>query len=195
MSIDERHHRSRTQATSPAISRPGWIESQDHPRRRRSYAKRVTRSTPIHRAKTSSVTAVKVKVKSSLRQGPGGWEIVDRSQGHGRGAGYGRLCSCGLQCSHGHGGFRPVVRGTFEQFKTRLLRVVGRKRLGGEGSIRLRRPPCCPRCLLRARAAVRTVQERRAHEFRPSDYEKGTRHPSINPIGGEEYLRSDRLRR
>ena len=84
------------------------------------------------------------------------------------------------------GGFRPVVRGTFEQFKTRLLRVVGRGRLGGEGSIRLRRPPCCPRCLLRARAAVRIAPERRAHEFRPSDYEKGTRHPSINPIGGEE---------
>ena len=92
-------------------------------------------------------------------------------------------------------GFWPVVRGTFEQFKTRLLRVVGRERLGGEGSIRLRRPPCCPRCLLRARAAVRTVQERRAHELRLSDYEKGRRHPSINPIGGGEYLRSDRWRR
>ena len=97
---------------------------------------RVARSTPIHRAKTSSVTAVKVKVKSSLRQGPGGWEIVVRSQGHGSGAGYGLLCSYGLQCSHGHGGFRPVVRGTFEQFKTRLLRVVGRERPEGEGSVR-----------------------------------------------------------
>ena len=92
------------------FSRPGWVKRQDHPRRRRSYAKRVTRSTPIHRAKTSSVTAVKVKVKSSLRQGPGGWEIVVRSQGQGSGAGYGRLCSYGLQCSHGHGGFRPVVQ-------------------------------------------------------------------------------------
>ena len=120
-------------------------------------------------------------------RGPGGWEIVVRSQGQGSGAGN------GLQRSRG--GFRPVVRGTFEQFKTRLLRVVGRERLGGEGSIRLRRPPCCPRCLLRARAAVRIAPERRAHEFRPSDYEKGTRHPSINPIGGGEYLRSDRWRR
>ena len=120
-------------------------------------------------------------------QGPGGWEIVVRSQGQGSGAGY--------RLQRLRGGSCPVVRVTFEQFKTRLLRVVGRRRLGGEGSIRLRRPPCCPRCLLRARAAVRTALERRAHEFRPSYYEKGTRHPSINPIGGGEYLRSDRWRR
>ena len=65
--IDERHHRSARRPRVRRLHRPGWIDRQDHPRRRRRFAKRVARNTPIHRAKTSSVTAVKIKVKSSLR--------------------------------------------------------------------------------------------------------------------------------
>ena len=65
--IDERHHRSARRPRVRRSKRPGWIERQDHPRPRRRFAKRVARSTPIHRAETSSVKAVKVKVKSSLR--------------------------------------------------------------------------------------------------------------------------------
>ena len=94
MPIDERHHRSARRPRVRRLQRPGWIERQDHPRPRRRFAKRVARSTPIHRAETSSVKAVKVKVKSSLRaKGPGGLEIVVRSQGQGSGAGRRRACS------------------------------------------------------------------------------------------------------
>ena len=75
--IDERHHRSARRPRVRRSKRPGWIKRQDHPRPRRRFAKRVARSTPIHRAETSSFKAVKIKdqVKCTIKE-RGGWQIV-----------------------------------------------------------------------------------------------------------------------
>jgi len=102
--IDERHHRSARRPRVRRSKRPGWIERQDHPRPRRRFVQESCEGTPIHRAETSSVKAVKVKVKSSLRaKGPGGWEIVDRGQGQGSGAGNGLPRSRGGICQSSEG--------------------------------------------------------------------------------------------
>ena len=58
---DERHHGLVRRLRVRRLHRLGWIKSQEHPRHRQSLSERVAKSTSIHRAKTSSVKAVKIK--------------------------------------------------------------------------------------------------------------------------------------
>ena len=56
-----------TQATSPATTPPRLDRETRSSAATPEFAKRVARSTPIHRAETSSVNAVRIKDKTSLR--------------------------------------------------------------------------------------------------------------------------------
>ena len=128
MSIDERHHRSRTQATSPAIKPPR-----------------------LDRQRRSSAAPPELRQESceEYPYPPCQDIFCHGSQGQGQVNPSPRTRWVGDRSSEPRSrewrwsktrvfarGFWPVVRGTFEQFKTRLLRVVGRERPEGEGSVR-----------------------------------------------------------
>ena len=195
MSIDERHHRSRTQATSPAIKPP-----------RLGQETRPSAAPPEFRQESyeeypyppcQDIFCHGSQGQGQVKPSPRTRWVGDRSS-EPRSREWRWLWTSVFVWTSA---FARAWR--FPASRPRDLRAVqdkaatcrGKGAPGVRGIRPPRRPPCCPRCLLRARAAVRTVQERRAHEFRPSDYEKGTRHLLIYPIGRGEYLRSDRWRR